>query len=136
MARLSKSATAPRILGEDLDPAEVTALLGKERDRSERKGDKIALPKQGYRMADTGAWVIRASRMEPGNLDAQVSQILQGTGDGLGIWQDLSRRLDVHLFCGVFLSEENEGFCISRETMGLLGVRGIAVDFGIYAAGE
>ncbi|KIC18577.1 DUF4279 domain-containing protein [Leisingera sp. ANG-DT] len=136
MARLSRSAAALRILGDDLDPAELTAVLGKEPDRFERKGDTIALPKQGFRTASTGSWKINASRMEPGNLDAQVAQILQGTTDNLGVWQDLCRRFDVHLFCGLFLSDENEGFCISPETMRLLGARGIAVDFDIYAAGK
>jgi len=132
MAKLWKSHCALRIMGDDLDPDEITQLLGKVPTKAERKGDRTDYPSGRSKIARGGMWRIIAAGREPGDLDAQVAEILAGTTEDLSVWRALSRRFEVQLFVGLFLEVGNEGLYVSRETTALLGARSIAVDFDIY----
>lgn len=79
---------------------------------------------------------MEATYREPGDLKAQVAEILAGMTGDLSIWRDQVRRFEVQTFVGLFLEMGNEGLCMSRETTALLGARGIALDFDIYAGGD
>ena len=47
MTALSKTAASLRTFGPDLDPEEITNLLGKRPDAAERRGQIIRNPKSG-----------------------------------------------------------------------------------------
>lgn len=132
MARLYRSAASLRILGDDLDPKEITKLIGKAPSRAMKKGDQF-LVREGHSIAsNTGVWSIHADEKMPGDLNIQISEILEGTTHEINVWLELSRRFKVEFFCGLFLENGNEGLEISSDTMKILGSRGIALDFDIY----
>ena len=133
MAQLHKSVATLRICGDDLNPDEITHLLGTSPSQAERKGDKIVGRKTGHvRIVKSGMWRLRASDCEPENLDGQIRELLNKTNRDLSVWQKLSSRYQIDLFCGLFMSESNEGLSISHQSLAALGERGIEIGFDIY----
>lgn len=136
MAALAKSAASLRILGGDLDPAQISAALGKTPDVGHTKDDVIRTPSGGERIARIGSWSVKVNRAQRANLDAQIQEILAGTTDDLAIWVDITGRYATDMFCGLFLNGTNEGLSISPATMQTLGERGIELSLDIYAGPE
>ena len=133
MAQLHKSVATLRICGDDLNPDEITDLLGTSPSHAQRKGDKIVGRKTGHvRIAKSGMWRLEASDCEPENLDGQVSELLNKTNCDLSVWQRLSSRYRIDLFCGLFMTESNEGLSLSPQSLTALGERGIEIGFDIY----
>ena len=125
-----------RLFGDDLNPAEITALLGANPTAAHHKGQEFRGNQSGtVRIARTGSWQLDAERREPEDLDAQIFEILdQLTGD-LAVWQALARfRPD--LFCGLFMCSSNGGVSLSPRALLALGERGIELGLDIYEADE
>jgi hypothetical protein len=134
MAQLYRSVAALRISGEELDPAEITDLLGCAPTAGQRKGDVLTGSVTGRsRIAKFGMWSLEASDQEPGSLDAQITELLGRLTPSLEVWSSISRRYDMDLFCGFFMRATNEGLEISAESLAALGRRGIALGLDIYA---
>jgi hypothetical protein len=136
MGCLSRTIASLRIFGDDLNPSEISKLIGKEPTRAEKMGDRVKKFNGTYRIARTGGWCIAADDVKPGNLNSQIAAILEGTTDDVEVWLELSERFSVDMFCGLFLESFNEGLEISAQTMILLGSRGILLDLDIYGNGE
>lgn len=125
-----------RLFGDDLNPAEITALLGANPTAAHHKGQQLTGNQpDAVRIARTGSWRLDAERREPEDLDAQIFEILdQLTGD-LAVWQSLARfRPD--LFCGLFMGSSNDGVSLSPRALLALGQRGIELRLDIYEADE
>jgi hypothetical protein len=135
MAELSESVAGLRIVGDDLDPEEVTRLLGKAPDLARRKGE-VALAAGRERVARTGTWMLNTDSSAPGDLDRQIDELLAGTTDDLAVWRRLADRYRIDVFCGLFMKELNEGIAISPQTLQKLAERGIRLDLDIYAASK
>ncbi|MBS0240104.1 MAG: DUF4279 domain-containing protein [Proteobacteria bacterium] len=134
MAALSETAASLRIFGQDLDPDEITNLLGKAPDVAERRGQVIRNLKSGTeRTARRGRWGIHVERRSPGDLDAQIAALLDGTTEDLAVWQRVTSAYDADIFCGLFLEEKKEGLCVGPATLKKLGDRGLRLDLDIYA---
>lgn len=134
MAVLAESAAGLRIFGDDLDPEAVTRALGKRPTRSRKQGEPWHAPNgRLLGISRTGAWHLRAPRVSPGDLDAQVAAILEGTTEDLSVWRDLGARYRMDLFCGAFMQGSNEGLGLSVATLLRLAERGVALELDIYA---
>jgi Domain of unknown function (DUF4279) len=129
MSVLNRTAVSLRLFGDELNPDEVTRLLGKEPDKAERRGD---IRPSGY-TARRGRWNVSAGHRAPGDLDGQIAELLAGTTDDLAVWQRLTSIYDADVFCGLFLEQGNEGVSVSPQTLRLLGERGIKLELDIYA---
>jgi hypothetical protein len=129
MSALSKTAVSLRFFGDDLNPDEVTQLLGKEPDKAERRGD---VRSRGYTVR-RGIWSVRAGDCTPGDLDGQIAELLAGMTNDLAVWQRLASVYQADVFCGLFLEQNNEGISLSPQALQLLSERGIKLDFDIYA---
>ena len=138
MAVLSGSAASLRFFGDDLDPDELSRLLGCPPTKSERKGEEIVGKVTGHkRTARSGAWRLSVELREPGDFDGQISEIFERLTDDMSIWQDLTSRFRAYVFCGLFMEEGNEGISLSNETLQRLAERGLTIDFDIYdSSGE
>lgn len=132
MAHLARSVASLRIAGDDLVPEEVSLLLGAQPTHAQRKGQELQ-SKNGVRIATFGHWRLHAKETEPENLDAQVAEILGQLTSSANVWQNLTARYSVDLFCGWFMEGTNEGVSISPLTLQALGERGIKLDLDIYA---
>ena len=118
---------ALRIVGDDLVPAEVSALLGCEPTKSHARGDVLG-PRWGTRTASFGLWTLRTAETEPADIDAQVAEILSRLTGDKSVWAEIRSRYGLSLFCGWFMEDRNEGVFIEPATRAALGARGIALD--------
>ena len=130
---MDHTAASLRIMGDDLDPLEITLLLGHEPSSAERKGQEIVGKSTGrVREARTGSWRLEARARAPGDLDAQIGEILSKLSSDLGTWQKLAERFRMDLFCGLFLNGGTGGEVVSAKSMAALGSRGIELGLDIY----
>jgi hypothetical protein len=134
MAHLHQSVATLRISGEDLDPVEISALLGCTPTKSQRKGDVFTSKTTGKsRTEKCGAWRLEASDREPEDLDGQIAELLGKLTPSLDTWRSIADRYDVILFCGFFMRETNEGVEISPASLAALGQRRIVLGLDIYS---
>ena len=73
MSLLFETAASLHVLGDELDPTEITALPGKQPDLSEHRGDVVTMRSGRTRVARRGHWRVRAEYKRPGDLDDQVT---------------------------------------------------------------
>lgn len=132
MARLARSVASLRVFGDDLEPDEITRILGHSPSQSWRKGELQSSRAGRTSTRRCGAWFLAVDPTEPEDLDGQVIKLLnQLTGDEKA-WSELNARFDVDLFCGWFMGTSNEGVAVSPSTMAALGRFGIALSLDIY----
>ena len=132
MAHLHRAVATLRIAGDDLVISEVSALLGAEPSIAREKGKEWRTPSGKSTIARTGQWHLHAGDTEPENLDAQVEELLGKLTSDLSVWESLSAKFEVDLFCGWFMQEWNEGVNVSPSTLKALGERGILLGVDIY----
>ena len=135
MGKVRETAASLRISGLDLLPDDVSSLLGRQPDLGYRRGDPMPLPDGRFGApARLGMWSISADRARPGNLDAQVAELLATVTSDLSIWNRIASMYDIDLFCGLFIADGNQGLTLSVTTLQNLSVRGIELDLDIYLA--
>ena len=132
MPRISLSRTTLRIIGDALDPSQITKALGAEPTLVRTKGELITRPNGLARVAETGIWNRTAPDCEPGDLDRQITDLLSQMTADLAVWRELSARFRCEMFCGLFLADGNEGIVLSAATLHLLAERGLSLDFDVY----
>jgi hypothetical protein len=133
MAAIDGSILTLRVLGDDLDPDEISRILGSAPTRSERKGDVIRSQQTGQsRIAKTGGWRLEAPDANPGDVDGQVAQILSRLTADPEAWRVLAEKYRIDIFCGLFMRATNEGLELSPATMLALGQRGISMGLDVY----
>lgn len=124
-----------RIIGDDLVPGEITALLECEPDTAHTKGDVWKGPKTGTtRTRRTGCWSIGAARREPEKVVAQISEILDRLPQDLTLWRRHGEKYALDFFCGVFMSSPNIDLGFSPDIMQRLSDRGITLSLDIYVS--
>ena len=135
MAQLHRSVVALRIFGDQFDPDEISRLLEGTPTESFRKGD-VKPSKIRNIVRESGGWLLSAKEREPGDLDAQIEEILGQLTKDLKVWATLSNEYSVDLFCGLFMEEEDDGFGMSAKNLKAIGERGIDLGICIYALGK
>jgi hypothetical protein len=132
MAHLQRAVASLRIAGEDLVPAEISALLGATPTHAQARGQELPLGSGGTRVALFGQWRLEATDTEPEDLNRQVAELLGKLTSDLAVWRDLAKRFNIDLFCGWFMGGDNEGVTVEPQTLQSLGERGIALALDIY----
>lgn len=118
-----------RFFGEELDPEEVSRLLGAAPSASSRKGDVL----RSGRPAQRGSWLRSARPQAPGDLDAQIVEVFRGLTEDVSVWQAMTARYRADVFCGLFMREGNEGVALSPGVVAMLAQRNVAIGFDIYS---
>jgi hypothetical protein len=133
MASVHRSVATLRIRGDDLDPVEISRLLGCNPTFGQTKGERIVGRSiAAVRIARGGLWRLCAADREPEDLDDQIAELLSKPTDNLGVWNWIAERYELDLFCGVFMKESNEGLSISPQSLAALGLRHIELGLDIY----
>ncbi len=136
MAQIRKSVVALRIIGDDLVPEEVTALLGTPPTRAVVKGQTgkhIVGPRVGdVKVARSGMWTLEASDREPEDMNGQIHEIFSRVTDDLSVWRSITKRFRVDLFCGLWLTGCDSGMTLSPQSLAALGERGIELGLCLY----
>lgn len=134
MAAVEKSVVTLRIYGDDLVPQDITMMLGVSPTHAETKGQEIVGRKTGHvRIAKSGMWRICASDRKPEDIDGQIREIFSRMTAEVAVWQSITEQYRVNLFCGLFMSERNDGLSISPQSLAVLAERGIPLWFDVYA---
>jgi hypothetical protein len=124
-----------RIRGDDLDPDEISRLLGRGPDMSHRRGAPgVGADGTVARAAKTGAWHLDLAAEDTDEWDCSEAMMLlmKRLPTDTGLWRGLAQRFSVDLFVGLRMRSRNKGFGLSPEVMAYLGERGIEAGFDIY----
>ena len=130
VARLS---VALRVMGDEVDPSEITRLFGLPPKFAARRGEQV---QRGSRTVTqrSGIWTYGLAE-DPSpewELDDAIVALLARFPDDVTLWTDLGSRFQVNLFCGLFMGTENQGTVLSHQTLGMLAARSITLDLDIY----
>ncbi len=137
MAQISRSKASLRIIGDSVDPQEISGLLDCEGSMMYSKGDVRVIKKTGREVArKSGHWSLVATESVPENIDGQVVEILNKLNDDPAVWEELALKYSIDLFCGIFMEASNEGMDISPNTLIELGKRGVVLALDIYDGEE
>ncbi len=133
MATINRTKVSLRIAGDDLLPEKISEILGRKPSDSQFKGEILAgKNSSSKREAKFGMWRLEAPEEIPGDLNSQISAILNSLSCDLNRWGELSSKYRMDLFCGLFMEEKMEGIDISPENLAALGQRGIELGLDIY----
>ncbi len=128
-----------RIIGEHLNPDEVSAILGCQPTSFEQKGQPVLRPDGTVaRIGRTGAWRLALSPADTDEWDCgeAIMILMTRLPAGIEMWNSLSERFRVDFFIGLSMESRNKGFSLSPEVMKYLGERGIEAGFDIYCEDE
>jgi hypothetical protein len=134
MPELARTTVSLRIVGEALNPSEITRLLGVEPTRSARRGDTSRISSGREVIARFGSWLLDAA--DSGNLNTQIGTLLATLPSDPTVWHELSKRYDCDVFCGLFVREGNEGTELQPDVLSKLGDRGLRLGLDIYAVAD
>jgi hypothetical protein len=109
LPEIGRTKAALRIIGDDLDPEEISNLLGSAPSESARKGGARQTPSGRSTLARFGFWNLRVEPRCPGDLNAQIKSIFSMLTNDLAVWKEISGRYKCAVFCGLFMTEGNEG---------------------------
>ncbi len=125
------------VKGADLDPNEITALLGREPDKAQQKGKPLYRADGSFMRVPTfGAWWAELKRDQTDEWDcaAAIEGLLATTPRDPEIWLKIGSRYQVMLRVGLSMSFLGAGFELPPELMAYLGERRIAAGFEVYSA--
>ena len=122
-----------RFFGDDLDPDEVSRLLGSQPTLCRRKGEVI--PDQNQRVAETGSWLLSSQRQSKSPLSLQIEALFGRLTDDLEVWKQLTGRYYADLFCGLWCKEWNRNLEINAAVLRRESDRGLRVGLDLYFVG-
>jgi len=136
MAVISRTVATLRIMGDDLDPDEVTRLLGVEPTVSALAGD-VHPTRSGRKVtARTNSWLLEAEAVSSGGLDDRIADLLAPLPSDPAVWRELSRHFRCDVFCGLFVDGGNAGAGLRPEVLAMLGERGLRLELDIYGGSD
>ena len=124
-----------QVVGDDVDPDQVSMLLGSQPTSAHRKGDAINGQDGTFRRdAKSGRWSLELSSRDLDDLDFEraLASLVGSLTDDLSVWLDLSGKYDTGLFCGIFLADSNRGISLPAELMSDLAARDLYLGLDIY----
>jgi hypothetical protein len=135
MASIGRVKVSLRVLGDSLEPEEVSALLGRPPTRERRKGDKV--PGRNGAGTDavepTGAWILDSPLSEEAEVEDHLEALLGPLSNDMDEWSSLTEGTSASVLCSIFLSQYNEGFELSPRAAMNLSDRGLVIAFDIYS---
>jgi hypothetical protein len=131
--RVPRVSAALRVMGDTLDPTEITRIIGVEPDFSARKGDQRSR-RTGVVTQRTGIWS-RQSRPDASDewdLDGTIMALLADISIPLDTWRALRDRYTTDVFCGLFMGRDIQGAALRPQTLQQLAERGLTLDLDVY----
>ena len=116
--------------GEDLDPEEITRLLGTRPDESHKRGE----PRYAWRSDQewpSGHWAIDIRSGAPDEIRTAIGEVLDRVNNPDAL-RELTPRYTVRLSVGVFLDAPNRGFDLPASLVERIAKSGIELSFDIY----
>lgn len=117
------------IHGEDLDPDEISRLLGCAPTSAHRRGDSRRLGPPWAK----GAWLLSVEGKSPTGPEELVHLLFARLPTDEVLWSGLRRRFRLQLMFGIFTERWNRGFELSPEAVRRIVSIGAGVGLDIYA---
>jgi hypothetical protein len=124
-------AVALCIYGAELDPDDISALLGTRPTHSHRLGDRET---PGGRPYSIGAWILEHRRTEPIDLDSMYEELLSALPSDERIWKNLASRFEVRVDLAVH-TDAGCGLYIAPLTVQLIAAKHAEFYLDIHAYG-
>jgi uncharacterized protein DUF4279 len=130
---IDQIAVTLNMFGDDLDPDEITRLLGVQPTRAARKGDQVRLgPDTAVVTQWTGVWYLSIERTSEYQLSEAIGMLLDRLPDDPQLWFDLNKQYNMSLFCGLFLNQYSRESVLPPELLARVSARHLALSFDIY----
>lgn len=125
-------AVALCVYGTELDPTEVTNLLGAEPTHAHRRGERKTLRNPPW---DKGAWIREVRRFEPIDPDAMFEELLMGLSSEQAAWRNLASRFQLRVDFAVH-TDVGCTFVLSHSTVERISALGAEFQIYIQAYGD
>src|SRR5258708_14612907 len=123
-----------RVTGEDLDPDQVSILLGVRPTFAARRGDMRSTRGAAVRQ-HIGVWAFEMGTSSEWTLQDFIGALLDRIPAPLAAWRRLREEYEVDLFCGLFVEEWNPGTGLSRGIPERIPARRFSLSLDIYSGG-
>jgi hypothetical protein len=117
-----------RFFGSELDPDEVSQLLGSRPTLSRRKGDTLP----GQPETERSSWLLPAESKSRRPLEEQIHALFDRLSDDLAVWRKLTDKYQGDIFCGVWMETWNGGFGLSPDLLRRIDERHLGLAFDVY----
>ena len=124
------------VSGDNLDPDEVTRLLGIKPDVAHRSDSSASTGSKSRRsMGSQGMWEIclRYEETCEADLETAINVVLNRVNVTTALWQEVVGKAEARIFVGLTLDSYNRGFRISSNLLRRVADLGVHLDFNIYA---
>ena len=121
------------VYGEDLDPPDVTAIIGREPTSAHRKGDRRGPRSAPYK---AGAWFFKVRGEAPQGPAELTAALLDQLPDDERVWAKLNELYKVQLRYGIHMTGWNRGFDLPAGLAARIAKLRATVMFDIYAYGD
>jgi hypothetical protein len=130
---VDESSATLAVYSRDLEPRDVTALVGVEPTHSFRRGFK-----RGPRSPamQHGAWFLEVRGNAPDGPEVQLETLLSKLPESANVWRQLIASYTVQLRLALHMQGSNKGFSLSKHITERLAVLGVDLEFDLYAYGE
>ncbi|MBM3222292.1 MAG: DUF4279 domain-containing protein [Candidatus Tectomicrobia bacterium] len=133
---MASTKTVFRIMGEDLDPCEITQRLRMQPDQAHCGGDPhIGKLGQRYAGYTAGIWALQSSLDEQHTLAEHLEELIAKLGehgDALQAWRNRGYTMDI--FVGIFGCDDNMGWVLKHTLLQHLVQLGVDLDLDLYPA--
>ena len=114
--------------GADVDPDEISALLGRAPTTCHRAGD----PRPSGMPWPSGAWLFSVEDRAPVTPDQLVTKVLDGLPVDTAIWQQLHERFALRLGIALFVTGWTQGLELPSSLLVRIGALGLALEITVY----
>lgn len=86
-------------------------------------------------MQQTGIWIFALPESHEWELTDGIRTLLAALPDDSAIWEQLSSKAKLDVFCGLGLNQWNRGVDLPPDLLAQLGARGLSLGLDIYMNG-
>jgi hypothetical protein len=128
---IDAAALSLNIYGDDLDPDEITGLLGVAADAQSTPRGQHATGQPGF---PDGCWTHKVESAGPGNpADQALAGLLDRLPSDPSLWACLVQSYQIQIFFPVGFMDCNKGFGLSALNVQRVAALGLGLEFGLYA---
>ncbi len=117
--------------GDELNPEEISTLLGRPPTSSCFKGDVVH--KNGRsRVERTGRWLIAVPEKPGESLEPQIEEVFRELSSDMEVWRSLAKRFKVRFVVSSWIRSWNRGLEISPNLLRKIADRQLSLGIDIY----
>ena len=130
---LQRAIVSLYISDDDLDPQEITDLLGGKPRLAVRKGEVFTGHRGDQITARTGQWLFGGDWENEPSISQQIATLLSQLTQDLDVWKSLTDRFHCYVAVGGYFNARTGGVTLEPQALMLMAERGLAIDFDLYA---